>query len=236
VVSAAQKEPLPASLAAASRGRFQSSLPSFAEGRRDFARIFLPGRQIFIWTPDMPNIRPLKPSAGPSSAHIGDLNELAVAKAEELFRDSLTAQLTQACGGSAPPAKLVDLLSRRAMRAMTVNVGIDFATKMDLLPTFLQPFFLIIVLSDLSEARAATYGFVAANTKQIVGDRPESKRTPFCVRLLSPDLLSASEDSIDWEVEYSVRELRKVQTILQAVEMDMPKVRDAMRKGRWEDT
>eukprot|EP00442_Polarella_glacialis_P038622 CAMPEP_0115059980 /NCGR_PEP_ID=MMETSP0227-20121206/7214_1 /TAXON_ID=89957 /ORGANISM="Polarella glacialis, Strain CCMP 1383" /LENGTH=181 /DNA_ID=CAMNT_0002445153 /DNA_START=399 /DNA_END=941 /DNA_ORIENTATION=- len=181
----------------------------------------------------MPNIRPLKPSAGPSSAHIGDLNELAVAKAEELFRDSLTAQLTQACGGSAPPAKLVDLLSRRAMRAMTVNVGIDFATKMDLLPTFLQPFFLIIVLSDLSEARAATYGFVAANTKQIVGDRPESKRTPFCVRLLSPDLLSASEDSIDWEVEYSVRELRKVQTILQAVEMDMPKVRDAMRKGRW---
>lgn len=88
---------------------------------------------------------------------------------------------------------------------------------MKLLPTFLQPFFLIIVLGDLSEARAATYGFVAERPQQIEGDRPESKRTPFCVRLLSPDLLASDEaEAKNWEVEYHVQEVQ-TSTIMQAI-------------------
>ncbi|CAK9088747.1 unnamed protein product [Durusdinium trenchii] len=83
------------------------------------------------------------------------------------------------------------------------------------------------------EARAATYGFVAEQPKQIFGDRPESKRTPFCVRLLSPDLI-ASEDTKSWEVEYSLREIRTA-TIRQAVETDLDALRKSIATGRWDD-
>eukprot|EP00434_Breviolum_minutum_P030567 symbB.v1.2.027028.t1/scaffold2740.1/size71859/5 len=82
-------------------------------------------------------------------------------------------------------------------------------------------------------ARAATYGFVAELPKHIYGDRPESKRTPFCVRLLSPDLISA-EDTKSWEVEYSLREIRTA-TIRQAVETDMEGLRKSVSTGRWDD-
>eukprot|EP00439_Symbiodinium_sp_Y106_P073249 s1740_g13.t1 len=84
-------------------------------------------------------------------------------------------------------------------------------------------------------ARAATYGFVAEMPTQIVGDRPESKRTPFCVRLLSPDLLSAAVDTAkNWEVEYSLREIRSA-TTRQVVESDMEALRKSLSSGRWDD-
>merc|ERR1719343_410682 len=99
---------------------------------------------------------------------------------------------------------------------------------MKLLPMFLQPIFLIVILGQPLQAKAATYGFVAERPQQVLGDRPETKRTPFCVRLMSPDLLStvADEDlSKNWELEYSAMEVQ-TSTITQAVEMDMPKVRE----------
>lgn len=229
-----KRDPLPAALAVASSGRFQSALPPESEGRRDFARIFFADqRKIFIIAKNMPSMRPLQPTAGPSSAHIGDLSEQVIERAESLFKESLLVHLKQACP-SAADASMVETLRKRAMAAMTVNVGVDFALHMKLLPTFLQPFFLIIVLGDLSEARAATYGFVAERPQQIEGDRPESKRTPFCVRLLSPDLLASDEaEAKNWEVEYNVREVQ-TSTIMQAVEMDAPKLRESLAAERWE--
>lgn len=233
-VEAAVKEPLPASLQKAPRGRFAGALPRPEEGRRDFARIFFADqRKIFFLGPNMTSMMPLQPTGGPSSAHIGDLNEQVVDKAESLFRESLLKQLEQAIG---PPKKeLLEVLVHRAMAAMTVNVGIDFATTMQLMPTFLQPLFLIVVRGDdtIQEARAATYGFVAELPKHIYGDRPESKRTPFCVRLLSPDLI-ASEDTKSWELEYSLREIR-TSTIRQAVEADLEGIRKSISNGKWDD-
>merc|ERR1719291_82162 len=107
------------------------------------------------------------------------------------------------------PAELLETLALRAIASMTVNVGIDFAVQMKLMPMFLQPAFLIVLLGEPLQARAATYGFVAERPQQICGDRPESKRTPFCVRLLSPDLLAVSgeEDCKNWEVQYSAMEV-----------------------------
>jgi len=236
VQPAAKKEPLPAALAAASQGRFQSALSPISEGRRDFARIFFADeRKIFVIAQGMPSMRPLQPTSnGMSKASVGDMSEQVVSRAEGLFRESLSLHLDQALSARPDPDLLEKLLAR-AIAAMTVNVGVDFALQMRLLPTFLQPVFLIIVLGDLAEARAATYGFVAERPQQIVGDRPESKRTPFCVRLLSPNLLdeAALEDGNKWEVEYSAMEVR-TSTCTQAVEMDMPKVREAINSQTWD--
>ncbi|CAJ1350428.1 unnamed protein product, partial [Effrenium voratum] len=147
-VDAAVKEPLPASLAKAPRGRFGGALPRLEEGRRDFARIFFADqRKIFFLGPNMTSMMPLQPTGGPSSAHIGDLNEQVVDKAETLFRESLVKQLEQAFGGP-PKEELLHMLVKRAMAATTVNVGIDFATTMQLMPTFLQPLFLLVVRGD----------------------------------------------------------------------------------------
>merc|ERR1712179_395703 len=115
---------------------------------------------------------------------------------------------------------------------MTVNIGLDFALHMEMMPTFLQPFFLVIVLGEPMEARVATYGFVAQRPDQITGDRPESKRTPFCVRLLSPNLMAEVDGQNseaygqNWEVDYTIQEVRTT-AIMQAVEGDMNKVREA---------
>jgi hypothetical protein len=228
---------LPSSLAAASKGRFQSELPRYEEIRRDFARIFFADeRKIFVVAPGMPSMRPLQPTSAPSSAHVGDLNENVVERAEVLFTECLTQNLTQACGGRAPDPEMVERLRIRATAAMTVNVGIDFAMHMKLLPTFLQPFFLIIIMPDLKEARAATFGFVAEQPQHIVGDRPESKRTPFCVRLLSPNLLAPEEEQEEmrrcWQVDYAIQGVH-TSTIKQAVDNEMQLVREAIMKDSW---
>jgi len=233
-VASLKKEPLPAALAAAAKGRFQSALSPISEGKRDFARIFFANeRKIFLIAPNMPSMRPLQPTSSASSAHIGDMSEQVVNRAEALFRESLSQHLDQALP-TKPDPSLFETLISRAVAAMTVNVGVDFALQMRLVPTFLQPVFLIIVLGDMSQARAATYGFVAERPQQIVGDRPESKRTPFCIRLLSPSLLEEGdpEDFTKWEVEYSAMEVH-TSTCTQAVEMDMPKVREAISTKTW---
>merc|ERR1719443_2707090 len=123
----------------------------------------------------MASMRPLQPTAGPSSAHIGDLNEQVVERATSLFLEVVTTQLAQVFG-TAPDPTLVENLCAKAMLAMTVNVGLDFALHMEMLPTFLQPFLLVIVLGEPLQARVATYGFVAQRADQITGDRPDSKR------------------------------------------------------------
>jgi len=229
----AKRERLPATIAAASSGRFHSALPPDNEGRRDFARIFFADqRKIFLITRGMPSMRPLQPTAGPSSAHVGDLSEQVIERAETLFSEALSAALTQACG-STPDEGMVRSLRLRAMSAVSVNIGIDFALHMQLLPAFLQPFFLIIVLGDLTEARTATYGFVASSPGQIQGDCPESKRTPFCVRLLSPDLLAAEAAPQNWEVHYRVKEVR-CSSIVQAAKSDEDELRAAVAGASWE--
>lgn len=231
------KQPLPPVLASQSPGKFQSSLPPTSEGNRDFARIFFADKsKIYFIAPGMPSMRPLQPTTGPSSAHIGDLSDVVVERARELFGESLQQHLDQAMGSEAPDAEVVQTLITRAIASMTVNIAIDFALKMNLLPMFLQPAFLIVMLGQPLQAKAATYGFVAEQPNQINGDRPESKRTPFCVRLMSPDLLTATADDDlwkNWEVEYSAFEVCTT-TISEAVKHDMPKVREAINTSSWE--
>lgn len=214
-------------------GRFITALPPVDEGRRDFARIFFANeRKIFIAAPGMPSMRPLQPTIGPSSSHIGDLSEAVVERAASLFNDELTKKL-QEISGTAPEPALVERLCTHAVLAMSVNVGLGFTGHMQLLHTFLQPFFLVVLLGTPLEARVATYGFVAERPNQILGDRPESKRTKFCVRLLSPDLLQDEVDTANWEVEYRLKTVNTA-SIQQAVEsLDMAAVRESTHSGRW---
>jgi hypothetical protein len=167
-------------------------------------------------------MRPLQPTGCPRSAHIGDLIDEVVRRADDLFAERLTAQLKQVCNKACDP-KVVGKLLPRAKAAMSVNVGLDLALHLKLMPTFLQPFFVIIISGDLSDARVATYGFVAEQPQQITGDRPEDKHTPFCVRLLSPNLLSPLKEQENLqksvEINYSVKAVR-ASTIKQVVETD----------------
>mmetsp|Transcript_53004 Transcript_53004/g.124188 ORF Transcript_53004/g.124188 Transcript_53004/m.124188 type:complete len:262 (+) Transcript_53004:50-835(+) len=225
------KEPLPRCLVGRPYGKFISALPPLNEGRRDFARIFFANeRKIFFLTKDMPSMRPLQASAGPSNANIGDLSEQVVERACSLFYDALTGSLAQAFN-SAPDPVVVDKVHHKAMSAMSVNVGVDFALQMQLMPMFLQAVFVLLVFGDMQEARIATYGFVAADPKQVKGDRPESKRSPFYVRLLSPNLITArEEDAHRWEVSY-VAQTASITTIMQAVEAEVRHLRDAVSAG-----
>jgi hypothetical protein len=222
---------LPA-LLAAPKGSFKSALPPIEEGRRDFARIFFSDeRKIFLMGRGLPSMRPLHPTPGPSKANIGDLSDQVIERAEELFCESLAQQLAQVFGGP-PDESVVAKLRARATAAMTVNVGVDFALHMKLMPMFLQPFFLIVVIPEVNDARVVTYGFVSAQPQDVVGDRPEAKRTPQCVRLLSPNLLRPGDPLAGWQVEYSLRSVSSA-SITQVVEADLQLVREAIRTASW---
>lgn len=161
---------------------------------------------------------------------------MVVERATALFGESLQKQLQLALGSAAPDPEVVQTLISRAISSMTVNIAIDFALHMNLLPMFLQPAFLIVMLGQPLQAKAATYGFVAELPHQIDGDRPESKRTPFCVRLMSPDLLTDEPDEDlgkNWEVDYNAFEVCTT-TITEAIAKDMPKVREAIKMSSWE--
>lgn len=225
---------LPANLAAVSTGTFETSLADVSEGRRDFARTFFSQQcRIFIMAPGMPSMRPVQATKQSASYNIGQMDDAVMRLAEELFTESLLEYLKQACGGD-PEMEVVNILKKRVMAAMTVNIGLDFTRHMKLLPQLLQPLVLIVVMGKISEARTATYGFVAERNEQIQGDRPESKRTPICVRLVSPDLLTPKEDAkAQWQVEYTLKGV-KTSTIMQAVEMELPSLRQAISSQQWD--
>merc|ERR1712146_445706 len=92
-------------------------------------------------------------------------------------------------------------LVNQIISRMTVNVGMDFAAETSLLPAFLQPAFVITVLGDPLQFRVTTYGFVASTPAQVVGDRPDTKRTPFVVRLVSAPEESKKDGNVT--VHYS---------------------------------
>eukprot|EP00933_Yihiella_yeosuensis_P016800 TRINITY_DN14216_c2_g1_i1.p1 TRINITY_DN14216_c2_g1~~TRINITY_DN14216_c2_g1_i1.p1 ORF type:complete len:255 (-),score=36.36 TRINITY_DN14216_c2_g1_i1:373-1137(-) len=237
VNSVAPKEQLPGSLASASGGKFQCDVPQVDEGRRDFARYFFGGQDIYIWAPCMAKMRPIQPTTGLyNAAGIGDLSKEAdgseapvIQRAQELFTSEMKRQLEQVAQTPIDEDRFQTLVER-VIPAISVSYATKFTSDFNLLTMFCQPFFLIVVHEDLSKAWVATYGFVASEIKQIKGDRPQDKRTPFCARLLSPELLSDADKS-PWQVQYSVRSV-KTASIGQAVEGDIPKLKDEVGSGR----
>jgi len=224
--------------------KFSGKASETEQGRRDLTRNLFE-RKIYIALPrasrfPIPNIfiagpglNSVQPTVERSSAHKGDLSDERVEMAGRIFIECITSHMQQ-FSGTAPDPSVVKALCGKAMLAMTVNAGIDFAEHMGMEPQLFQPFFLVILMGEPLEVRVATYGFVAVKHQQVTGDRPESKRTPFCVRLLSPDLMRAGDTDAaqSWQASYSMRKVN-ISSIMEAVVADMPHVRQAITSSSW---
>lgn len=231
---------LSAQLVARPHGHFMSTLAPGPEALRDFARVFLSrgqSRKVYIMARGMVSLRPLQLSAGLGTAAVGELHEGMVGEAQTLFIDALTQWLLSV-GAPLVPSEEQQRLCGAAAAAMSGSVGIDFSQHVGLLPTFMQPMFVLLILGGsrevLPQMRLLTYGFVAGSCTQVSAGSPESKNTPFCARLTSPDLLSADVVTAGscWEWEYSVYRVRTT-NIREAAERDAACLREAISSGRW---
>lgn len=225
-------EPLPPMVQATPCGHFESTSAGSDEGRRDFARIFFANeRKIFAMFGDFQGPKPIQVTAQPSSTHVGDLSSTVVEKAALIFAERLGAVFESAA--IMKPPNLEDLVDQ-IMAQTTVNVGIDFASQMALVPMFLQPVFVVMGLGEPLQVRVLTYGFFAEKPQQVVGDRPDSKRSPFVVRLCSP-VVGSSQASPGGKVTISYRAWPvQAATTGQVVSDDAEMLRKAISMGSWE--
>lgn len=121
---------------------------------------------------------------------------------------------------------------------MSGSIGVEFSQHVGLLPMFMQPMFVLLILGGSGDVpiqmRMLTYGFVASSLAQTSEGRPDSKSSQFCARLASPDLLKADVGDAGkcWEWDYSVYRV-KAATIKEAVERDGARLREAISCGRW---
>jgi hypothetical protein len=221
-------------------GHFCSTVAGGPEALRNFARVFLTKgqqRRVYIMARGMVSMRPMQlAGAGLDTARMGDMDEQVVDSAKEMFTDGL-AQWLVAVGAPPVPASSRESLCAAAAAAMSGSVGIDFSQHTGLLPTFMQPMFVLLILAGDADVppqvRLITYGFVAGSMAQIGMGRTEMQSTPFCARLLSPDLLTAASASgSSWEWEYAVYRVRST-SIKESAERDATKLREVVGSGRW---
>jgi len=223
---------LPNALQATPRGAFQSTSAGSDEGRRDFSRIFFANeRKIFFMGKGLNSPQPLQVTSQPSSTHVGDLSAEVVEMAAQMFGERLASALDAA---QATRPDDISALVNQIIPRMTVNVGLDFALHTGLMPAFLQPVFVIIALGEPLQFRVATYGFIAEKPDQVVGDRPETKRTPFVVRLLNTDLTpDDTKNGGKVNVHYSAWCVQAA-TTQQVVDLEGNALREACNKNSWD--
>lgn len=216
------------------------------ENRRDFARVIYANKpNLFVLTrASRGGPQPLMLSSGPASSHVGDLGPEVLEKAVVLFKELLgkafapLGEQAEAQVSGQKDALVAELVSR-----ISVNSVLDFVLEMGLLPCLLQPLFLVCVTDKPKlSVRIVQYGFVAGAQSDVVGDRPEEKRTPFCVRLVSPDLAAVADGngsasgsssrspSSSWS--YFARHV-SVTSVVQAMTEDVSLLRRILQSGDW---
>lgn len=216
-------------------GSFSSKVATGREAERDFARIVLaPGRRIFLVAKGAADMRPLR--FGPSLAHASSRDSHSSRWVQTSLREGLARQLRE-IGSLLLDRALEEAVCSRAVLAMSASVGVAFAIHVGLLPQLLQPLYILVLIEardgSLAQARVLVAGFVCKKAEQIVGDRPESKRTPWLALLASPDLLtSLVEPEAEWEWEYRVREAC-ADAVTDAVMCDTSCLQDAVVSGTW---
>lgn len=229
------------------RGTFESRAAPEQEVLRDFARIFLASeRRLFVMARGMVSMRSLQQGSGASfptprvGASAGDLDANVLRNARKAFCEALTQRLG-AAGAPALDEEALDRLGTHVATAMSASVGVDFALGAGLLPTLLQPLYVLVILDGCGleplQARMLVYGFVAGHMGHVTSNDPDSKCTPFCACLMSPDLLTGTEEHVaspSWTWEYSVRKVSTT-TIREAAERDAQLLRDMVKMGRWAD-
>ncbi|CAE7711048.1 lipI, partial [Symbiodinium pilosum] len=204
-------------LLATPRGHFTSKVSVREEVERDLARLLAdPNARIFVLSQPGCSLRPL------------------LARGRSAGRTAL-----EALSAGLPPLpseQSAAHLAAQTAAAMSASIGVDFTVQAGLLPQFHQPMFVLLLLgpspgADL-QARLIMSGFVAGKAKHVQGDRPDSKFTPWCASLASPDLLKSSpEPGSIWSWDYSVREAF-ADDIGTAVECDVLQLADAVSSGK----
>jgi hypothetical protein len=154
---------------------------------------------MFVLTPQLEEPRKLQATEQSSTVSIGDLSEEVLALAEERFKDSLREVLGGEKGNTPWSSRIATSLSVSGSGVM------EFLEMRHMMPTFFQPRFLLFIDSDNS-VRIMTYGFVAQDIAEVRGARPDTKCSPFLMRITSEDLSQPEKD--ERMIEYWLRRTR----------------------------
>ena len=134
-------------------------------------------------------------------ASSGSSNASDVQAAMEEFESMLAARLVPGSGAAKLGAAGV---ARRVVGHLSVTPALQLALYTKLPVSFHQPCYVILI--GRAQVRVATYAFVG---EPISGDRPDRKRTPFVLKILTPDLLKgdsmpAKDEEIGFEYTVSL--------------------------------
>lgn len=168
---------------------------------RDFARV-LQGDSVFVI-----GRQRLYPIRGPSQTGVDEaargaaFDALARALREELRSQghglSAAGQVLRPgwrnahCTDDAPDAEVDEALLRELALQVAANVsvstGVQVALAKGLPPSLWQPCYTVCV--GEGQVRVLTFAFVG---EPVIGDRPDRKRTPFCLRIATGNLVQAA--------------------------------------------
>lgn len=207
---------LPPGLRLQPQGELSVPLPvgneAWAEAFRDLSRV-LQGGCVFVI-----GRQRLYPLHAPSPSAVGRMDDQTSSAALELIaasiRDELLAQGvglsatgntkptpwrrsgSQYACGSAEMDRLVDPqilkeLSLQVAAHVSVGPGVQLTIARGLPPALWQPTFTLCIGDG--QVRVLTFAFVGA---PVTGDRPDRKRTPFCLRIATGDLVRAASRSV----------------------------------------
>ena len=170
------------------RGSYGYQMADADEAARDFARAFagcMGGKgDIMLLTVSDAEAAPPRPVVCAASAG-GDVNQRSVSAATDAFRAQVLAPALAAAGAAALAPALLGELSERLIGNLSVGAAMEALTQHGCAPAMHQNKFLLLVGQD--SVRVLTYGYIG---EPVSGDRPDTKHTPFTLRLLTENLLS----------------------------------------------
>lgn len=199
--------PLPGLLQ--SRGQCSHAMAPDTESARDFTRVFsgcTSGKGdlllLVVTSAAEPSSQPEPPTrivCSSPAAH-GDVTAPVMDAAISEFRASVLRPALVAAGGSglaavAQSAEALASLCARVVGSCTVGAAMDLLLDHSCMPQLFQNKYVILVSGDEDAAvRVLTYGFVG---DAIGGDRPDTKHTPYVLRMLTENLLHRHDDGGD---------------------------------------
>ena len=128
----------------------------------------------------------------PAARQPGNVNAEVVGVATADFRSRVMTPALLAAGGAAAAAAENDatlaFLCERVIGSCTVGAGMDALTQHECMPQMFQSKYAVLI--SPSAVRVLTYGFIG---DPVGGDRPDTKHTPFVLRLLTENLLSDND-------------------------------------------
>lgn len=190
---------LPAALRDRPHGEVSVPMPigddAWEEVMRDFSRSLTGGGVYMI---GQQRLYPLRGSSNSSTGKVGPeaCNE-AMRMVSDAIRDEILLQgeSLNVAGQPASSTPKVDpvVLHELALQVaahVSVGPGVEVVMGRGLPPNLWQPLF-VICIGD-SQVRVLTFAFIGG---PVTGDRPDRKRTPFCLRIGTGDLARAAARS-----------------------------------------